>query len=183
MVRGAGKGAVMKEKALKKWKITAPEPKEHWASTYFKKNPFRCVTAGLTGFGLIIIFAYHFHIEYAPSFDINSLASTVFLAAFVGLCFLAMCSVCVFSPVYFIGVYAFDNKQANAGVDHRLAIAFVLSGIAFLAFFSMIFIIRTQTTAQALFGSRRIVSAVLDYFLGPQSCVFSVQCRLHAKNR
>lgn len=128
----------MKEKAIKRWKIKAAEPKEHWAADYFKKNPLRSVTAGLTTFGLTAIFAYHFHIEYAPNFDIKSLASTIFLAAFVGLCFFAACSVCIFYPVYFIGTYALSGEQAEAKIDHRIISAFILSGLAFLAFFSLI---------------------------------------------
>jgi hypothetical protein len=130
----------MKEKAIKKWKSQIVAPKEHWGSEYFKKNPIRCVTASLTSLGMAAIFAYHFHIEYGPNFDIQSLASTIFYAAFVGLCLFATCSLVISFPAYFVGSYALSGEKEKSRLDDKIITSFILSGLAFLVFFAFIFL-------------------------------------------
>jgi hypothetical protein len=134
-----GAGVVMKEQAAKKWKSRVSGTKDRWASDYFKKNPIRSMASGLTSIGLIAIFSYHFHIEYAPNFDIKSLASTVFLAAFVGLCFSAAYSVLISFPLYFVSAHALSGERDESEVEYKIVTSFMLSGVTFLGFSIFLF--------------------------------------------
>lgn len=98
-------------KTRKKAKVEKPE---HWMIGYFKKNPIICTSSSLTLIGLMLIFAYHTHIEYAPAFDLKSLASVVFLSAYVGLSLFVACSIVIFVPAVIIGAWFIPAGEKNA---------------------------------------------------------------------
>lgn len=120
----------------------APAPKapeEHWLLAYIKKNPFQSGVSLATLYGVLVIFAYHFHIEYFPSFDLKSLASTVFAAAYTALFFLVVFSLGLFAPAYVIGSWGVeeqDDENANeeSSLQREIINAF---GVAFFIFFVM----------------------------------------------
>jgi|GEM_PF-4608354 len=90
------------------------EKTEHWMIDYLKKNPIICTSSSLTLIGLMLIFAYNTHIEYAPAFDLKSLASVVFLSAYVGLSLFIACSIVIFVPAVIIGAWFVPAAEKNA---------------------------------------------------------------------
>jgi hypothetical protein len=46
-----------------------PNSGGHWLLEYIKKNPIQSGLSIATLYGVLAIFAYHFHIDYFPSFD------------------------------------------------------------------------------------------------------------------
>jgi outer membrane protein OmpA-like peptidoglycan-associated protein len=86
-------------------------PEDHWLAAYIKKNPFQSGVALATLYGVLVIFAYHFHIEFFPSFDLKSLASTVFAAAYTALLFLVMFSFGLIAPAFVIGSEGVDQAS------------------------------------------------------------------------
>jgi outer membrane protein OmpA-like peptidoglycan-associated protein len=111
-------------------------PTDHWAIAYTKANPLKVGTSAATLYGLLIIFGYHTYIEYDAAFDIHSLASLIFAAAYVGLFVLIGLSIGLFAPAYFIGTFCIDDASRRTQPDMygRLATCF---GIAFLVFEGM----------------------------------------------
>jgi outer membrane protein OmpA-like peptidoglycan-associated protein len=100
----------------------APKPaasEDHWLVAYIKKNPFQSGVSLATLYGVLVIFAYHFHIEFFPSFDLKSLASTIFAAAYTALVFLVVFSLGLFAPAYVIGSWVLDEPVAETAKDHH----------------------------------------------------------------
>jgi outer membrane protein OmpA-like peptidoglycan-associated protein len=136
---------------------------DHWAVAYAKANPLKIGTAAATLYGLLIIFGYHTYIEYDAAFDIHSLASLIFAAAYVGLLVLAGLSIGLFAPAYFIGAFCIDDQSRRTSNDlhSRLATCF---GIAFLAFEGLFALV-------CLFGDKKwavpliLAAPLLVYFL------------------
>ena len=113
-------------------------PEDHWLLAYIKKNPFQSGIAMATLYGVLVIFAYHFHIEYFPSFDLKSLASTIFAAAYTALLFLAVFSLGLFAPAYAIGSWGLDepaggNAEEKVSLQRRIMKSFGLAYVIFLA--------------------------------------------------
>jgi hypothetical protein len=73
-------------------------PSEHWTISYAKSNPIKVGSTMATVYGLTIIFGYHVHIEYFPVFDLRSLASLIFAAAYTAILVLVALSVGLFVP-------------------------------------------------------------------------------------
>lgn len=121
-------------------------PEEVRLLTYIKKNPFQSGAALATLYGVLVIFAYHFHIEYFPSFDLKSLASTVFAAAYTALFTLFVFSLSLFAPAYVIGTWGLDKqlesgqKHGNA-LQHRIVECFFLAFIIFLTICGIFFVV------------------------------------------
>jgi outer membrane protein OmpA-like peptidoglycan-associated protein len=113
---------------------------DHWAVTYAKANPLKVGTAAATLYGLLIIFGYHTYIEYDAAFDIHSLASLIFAAAYVGLLVLVGLSLGLFAPTYFIGAFCIDDqsRRTSHGVYSRIATCFFVSFLAFEGLFALI---------------------------------------------
>lgn len=97
---------------------------------YIAENPISALSALITLFGLGAIYAYLFHIEYFPMFDLTALASVVFGAALVGLVLLTVLSLLLFIPALQIGNMAFGESADGKG-ERRLA---QYIGVAILAF-------------------------------------------------
>jgi outer membrane protein OmpA-like peptidoglycan-associated protein len=124
-------------------------PEETWLLAYIKKNPFQSGAALATLYGVLVIFAYHFHIEYFPSFDLKSLASTVFAAAYTALCTLFVFSLSLFAPAYVIGTWGLDEQLGNEqkhGKTLQMQIfeCFFLAFIIFLSICGVFFVIVDQ---------------------------------------
>ena len=121
-------------------------PEEVWLLAYIKKNPFQSGAALATLYGVLVIFAYHFHIEYFPSFDLKSLASTVFAAAYTALCTLVVFSLSLFAPAYVIGTWGLDEHLGNeqkdsGGLQKRIFECFFLAFAIFLTVCGIFFIV------------------------------------------
>lgn len=107
--------------------------KDHWAVDYAKKNPIKAVSSAATFYGLFTILAYHFHIEYSPSFDITSLAGMIFVVAYTGLSSLLAFSIGLFIPCFFVGAFCLDTKP-NVTPDAIQTRIFGCFFVVFLAF-------------------------------------------------
>jgi len=103
-----------------------------WGIKYVKENPIKSLSALTTSFGLATIYAYHFHIEYFPVFDVAALASVVFGAAFVGLILIAALTVALFAPAMQIGALIFDSNRA-ADSDSKFPQYMIFAFFAFIA--------------------------------------------------
>lgn len=102
-----------------------------WLGKYIKENPISTSSALLTLFGLGAIYAYQFHIEYFPMFDLTALASVVFGAALVGLVLLTVLALLLFIPALQIGNMAFGENADGKG-EMRLAQYIGVSILAFI---------------------------------------------------
>ena len=142
---------------------------DHWAVAYAKANPLKVGTAAATLYGLLIIYGYHTYIEYDAAFDIHSLASLIFAAAYVGLLVLISLSVGLLAPAYFIGAICIDDesRRTENGVSIRIARSF---GTAFLAFVGLFALV-------CLFGDKHWSPALI---LVPPLIVFVVYALLRA---
>jgi outer membrane protein OmpA-like peptidoglycan-associated protein len=138
------------------------KPADHWAVAYAKANPLKVGTSAATLYGLIIIFGYHSYIEYDSAFDIHSLASLIFAAAYVGLLVLVGLSIGLFAPTYFIGAFCIDDqsRRTSNGVHRRIATCFFIAFAAFEGLFAI----------AALFGDKEwapllIIAAPIGVYL------------------
>lgn len=121
-------------------------PEEIWLLAYIKKNPFQSGAALATLYGVLVIFAYHFHIEYFPSFDLKSLASTVFAAAYTALFTLVVFSLSLFAPAYVIATWGLDKQLDDAqkngkALQNRIVECFFLAFIIFLTICGIFFVV------------------------------------------
>lgn len=87
------------------------QTKHHWFVEYCQKNPILLATSLITGFGLFLIFSYHYHIGYTPVFNIQSLASLVIASAYAGFVLLIIFSIGLFFPCIFAVAFSFDRKD------------------------------------------------------------------------
>lgn len=156
-------------KARKNAKV---EKTEHWVIGYFKKNPIICTSSSLTLIGLMLIFAYHTHIEYAPAFDLKSLASVVFLSAYVGLSLFVACSIVIFVPAIIIGAWFIPATEKNADdVVSRIGKFFSMASLGFGGLFLFVFLSVTyHKSANWLFA---FVALCLVVYLAWPKKVFS----------
>jgi outer membrane protein OmpA-like peptidoglycan-associated protein len=111
-----------------------PNSGGHWLLEYIKKNPIQSGLSIATLYGVLAIFAYHFHIDYFPSFDIKSLASIVLAAAYTTLLTLMAFSFCLITPCYFIGAFAIDEKikKDKQKLTKQIATSVIAGYFAFL---------------------------------------------------
>jgi outer membrane protein OmpA-like peptidoglycan-associated protein len=110
-------------------------PKEHWLLDYMKKNPLQSGTALATLYGVIAIFAYHSHIEYFPVFDLKSLASMVFAAAYTTLLTLIVFSFSLFAPCYFIATFGIgdESKKDSHALNRHIGWCIFAGFLTFVA--------------------------------------------------
>jgi outer membrane protein OmpA-like peptidoglycan-associated protein len=110
-------------------------PSGHWLLDYIKKNPIQSGLSLATLYGVLAIFAYHFHIDYFPSFDLKSLASIVLAAAYTTLLTLIACSFCLIAPCYFIAAFVIDKESKK---DERKLVAQIAASVVSGYFISII---------------------------------------------
>lgn len=111
---------------------------DHWTLAYFKQNPLKTSSVLLTMIGFGTIYAYHFHVEYAPIFDLQSLASVIFMAAGIGLTLFALMNFLIYIPAFYIGTLCLPDKPARSLETNRKILGyFFFSLIAFILAFSV----------------------------------------------
>ncbi len=117
----------------------------HWLILYARKNLLKSLAAFATVFGLCLIYAYHFHIEYFPKFDIQSLSSMVFGAAYVGVSLLSLVGIVIIMPAVFIGAFCFEGIEPTdkLAIIARISVCFFT---AFFAFFVLTFLFFVLST-------------------------------------
>jgi outer membrane protein OmpA-like peptidoglycan-associated protein len=154
-------------------------PEEHWLLAYIKKNPFQSGVSLATLYGVLVIFAYHFHIEYFPSFDLKSLASTVFAAAYTALFFLVVFSLSLFAPAYVIGSWGLEEQAEKAEDEYALqrriiesfAVAFVIFLIVCIVFLIVAINNLTEWILLGLPIATSICVAVVAWFIKPEGAL------------
>lgn len=155
-------------------------PEEHWLLAYIKKNPFQSGVSLATLYGVLVIFAYHFHIEYFPSFDLKSLASTVFAAAYSALFFLVIFSLGLFAPAYVIGSWGLDEPADEEAEDEYALQRRIIEsfGVAFGIFLAvcLVFLIvaKYDLSAWILLGPPIVISICvsgLAWFFKPKEAL------------
>jgi len=109
------------------------------AAKFATENPIVTGSALATFFGLCSIYAYHFHIEFFPVFDLQVLASVVFGAAFVGAVLLLLFCLILIIPTVQIGGTLYSQGTTEAGLKWAGKYT-VLSGISFIFLFLYILI-------------------------------------------
>jgi hypothetical protein len=138
-------------------------PTEHWAVAYAKANPLKIGTAAATLYGLLIIFSYRTYIEYDSPFNIQSLASVIFSAAYVGLLVLIGFSVGLFAPSYFIGAFCIDDqcRRTRHGVQRRAIQCFGIAFLAFAGLFELVYLFGDMDWAPAAIVASPVVAYVV----------------------
>lgn len=103
---------------------------------FFLDNFFKIFAVALTAIGLVAIYAYHFGVEYYPTFDINSAASLIFAVAYTGLGLLfAMALLILLPALLMFALLSGEPSPANRDeAFSRLAHYFTLAFLAFLVF-------------------------------------------------
>jgi outer membrane protein OmpA-like peptidoglycan-associated protein len=105
---------------------------------YVHQNLLKVLGALSTLIGVITIYAYHFHIDYFPVFDLNSSASMVLAAAYVGLCLFSIFGFFILFPAICIGAFRIDDiadKKKHPEVIRWLLVSFAIAGVGFIVLF------------------------------------------------
>lgn len=117
-------------------RTTAPQPNDNnWLIEHLKSNFISSISFLVTSFGLTMIYAYHFHIEYFPLIGIDSFTSIIFATSYVGVILLISFGVVLFVPALFIGsVWQEANKKNNPTQQQQRQHLVTLHGVALLSF-------------------------------------------------
>lgn len=107
------------------------------AFDYLEKNFIVVIGAASTVFGMCVINAFFFHIEYSPTFDLQAWASIVFSATFVGIALMVMFGILLFLPTFYIGFLSLGTKEIK--VDENVKSQFMLRQVLFNFLFSILF--------------------------------------------
>lgn len=106
-----------------------------WLSAYLQENLIKTFSALSTLIGLCIIFAFHFHIEYSPPFDLQSLASVIFSSAYIGVVLSLMFVFILNGSLLYIWILCKEKRASYS--DGELS-WFIVRKLVFLAFISAV---------------------------------------------
>jgi outer membrane protein OmpA-like peptidoglycan-associated protein len=104
---------------------------------YLEKNFIVAVGAASTVFGMCVINAFFFHIEYSPTFDLHAWASMVFSATYVGIALMIMFGILLFLPTFYIGFLILGKKEVK--FDENVRSKFIRRQVLFTFLFSILF--------------------------------------------
>lgn len=120
-----------------------PKTLSERALDYLEKNFIVTIGAASTAFGLCVINAFLFSIEYSPTFDLTSIASVIFSATYVGITLIVLFGLLLFFPCLFVGISNLEkvngvlklemSEKKRAYIRKQL----IFSGFVFLAWFAL----------------------------------------------
>lgn len=107
------------------------------AFEYLEKNFIVAIGAASTVFGMCVINAFFFHIEYSPTFDLQAWASIVFSATYVGIALMIMFGILLFLPTFYIGFLILGTKDIK--FDENVKSQLIRQQVFFSFLFSILF--------------------------------------------
>lgn len=133
-----------------------------WLSAYLKENLIKAFVAVSTLIGSCAIFAFHFHLEYSPSFDLQSLASVIFSATYVGILLSLMCVYILFMPTFYVGLLC---KEKITVLSKKELTPFIVKRLLLSAFLFAALLVIVLIAANNMWSPRNVLIFTLGIFV------------------